>query len=96
LCPSTLLLTSLSSPEYRINQLLAGNHPARRHNTGSANAILTTAFARLGFSGDYGDSYFLTQPVGSAKARELYFLSDRVTRLRGRLARGCAVQPVFA
>jgi len=42
------------------------------------NAILTTAFARVGFSGDYGGSYFLTQLVGSAKARELYFLSDRV------------------
>ena len=42
-------------------------------------AILTTAFARVGFSGDYGGSYFLTQLVGSAKAREMYFLSDRVT-----------------
>ena len=44
----------------------------------ASNAILTTAFARVGFSGDYGGSYFLTQLVGSAKARELYFLSDRV------------------
>ena len=42
-------------------------------------AIMTTAFARVGFSGDYGGSYFLTQLVGSAKARELYFLSDRVS-----------------
>ena len=42
------------------------------------NAIMTTAFARVGFSGDYGGSYFLTQLVGAAKARELYFLSDRV------------------
>lgn len=42
------------------------------------SAILTTAFARVGFSGDYGGSYFLTQLVGSAKAREMYFLSDRV------------------
>ena len=42
-------------------------------------AILTTAFARVGFSGDYGGTYFLTQLVGSAKARELYFLSERVT-----------------
>lgn len=42
-------------------------------------AVLTTAFARVGFSGDYGGSYFLTQLVGAAKARELYFLSDRVT-----------------
>jgi 2-(1,2-epoxy-1,2-dihydrophenyl)acetyl-CoA isomerase len=42
------------------------------------NAIMTTAFARVGFSGDYGGTYFLTQLVGSAKARELYFLSERV------------------
>jgi 2-(1,2-epoxy-1,2-dihydrophenyl)acetyl-CoA isomerase len=44
----------------------------------ATSAIMTTAFARVGFSGDYGGSYFLTQLVGSAKARELYFLSDRV------------------
>jgi len=43
------------------------------------NAILTTAFARVGFSGDYGGTFFLTHLVGSAKARELYFLSDRVS-----------------
>ena len=29
-----------------------------------ASAILTTAFARVGFSGDYGGTYFLTQLVG--------------------------------
>jgi 2-(1,2-epoxy-1,2-dihydrophenyl)acetyl-CoA isomerase len=42
-------------------------------------AILTTAFARVGLAGDYGGTYFLTQLVGSAKARELYFLSERVS-----------------
>ncbi len=41
-------------------------------------AVLVTAFARVGFSGDYGGSFFLTQLVGSAKARELYYLSERV------------------
>ena len=41
-------------------------------------AILTTAFARVGFAGDYGGTYFLSQLVGAAKARELYYLSDRV------------------
>jgi 2-(1,2-epoxy-1,2-dihydrophenyl)acetyl-CoA isomerase len=41
-------------------------------------AILTTAFARVGFSGDYGGTFFLTWLVGAAKARELYFLSERV------------------
>jgi len=45
----------------------------------ASTAIMTTAFARVGFSGDYGGTYFLTQLVGSAKARELYFLSDRIT-----------------
>ena len=44
----------------------------------ASTAIMTTAFARVGFSGDYGGTFFLTQLVGSAKARELYFLSDRV------------------
>ena len=42
-------------------------------------AIMTTAFARVGFSGDYGGTYFLTHLVGSAKARELYYLSDRIS-----------------
>ena len=45
----------------------------------ASTAIMTTAFARVGFSGDYGGTYFLTQLVGSAKARELYYLSERVT-----------------
>jgi 2-(1,2-epoxy-1,2-dihydrophenyl)acetyl-CoA isomerase len=44
----------------------------------SENAVMTTAFARVGFSGDYGGTYFLTQLVGTAKARELYFLSERI------------------
>ncbi len=45
----------------------------------ASNAIMTTAFARVGFSGDYGGTYFMSQLVGSAKARELYYLSDRVS-----------------
>ena len=44
----------------------------------ASTAVLTTAFARVGFSGDYGGTYFLTQLIGSAKARELYYLSDRI------------------
>jgi 2-(1,2-epoxy-1,2-dihydrophenyl)acetyl-CoA isomerase len=43
------------------------------------SAFLTTAFAKVGLAGDYGGTYFLTQLVGSAKARELYFLSERVS-----------------
>jgi len=40
-----------------------------------ASAKITTAFAKVGYSGDYGGTYFLTQLLGSAKARELYLLS---------------------
>ena len=42
------------------------------------NAVITTAFGRVGFSGDYGGTWFLTQLVGPAKARELYFLPERI------------------
>src|SRR5579871_4227089 len=41
----------------------------------SQSCKITTAFAKVGFSGDYGGTYFLTQMLGSAKARELYLLS---------------------
>jgi 2-(1,2-epoxy-1,2-dihydrophenyl)acetyl-CoA isomerase len=42
----------------------------------SESARFTTAFAKVGFSGDYGGSYFLPKLVGAAKARELYFTAD--------------------
>ena len=45
----------------------------------SASAKITTAFAKVGLSGDYGGTYFLTQLLGSAKARELYLLSPVLT-----------------
>jgi enoyl-CoA hydratase/carnithine racemase len=38
-----------------------------------ASARLVTAFVRVGFSGDFGGSWFLTRLVCTAKARELYF-----------------------
>ena len=40
------------------------------------SARLGTAFAKVGYSGDYGGTWSLTRLVGSAKARELYFLPD--------------------
>ena len=43
------------------------------------DAKFTTAFSKIGLSGDFGGSYFLTHLVGPAKARELYF-SARVVR----------------
>lgn len=42
------------------------------------SAFITSAFAKVGFSGDYGGSFFLSNLVGSGKAKEIYFLSDRV------------------
>ena len=39
---------------------------------------MTSAFANVGYSGDFGGSYFLTRLVGTAKARELYFTADKV------------------
>lgn len=42
------------------------------------SAFLLSAFAKVGFSGDFGGSWFLTQLVGSAKAREVYLCNERV------------------
>jgi len=43
------------------------------------SAFATTSFSRLGLSGDYGGTWFLTRLVGTAKARELYYTSRRVS-----------------
>jgi 2-(1,2-epoxy-1,2-dihydrophenyl)acetyl-CoA isomerase len=37
------------------------------------DAKFTTAFSRIGLSGDFGGSWFLSQLVGASRARELYF-----------------------
>jgi 2-(1,2-epoxy-1,2-dihydrophenyl)acetyl-CoA isomerase len=37
-----------------------------------------TGFAGVGYSGDFGGSWTLTRLVGTAKARELYFLGDLI------------------
>jgi len=39
-------------------------------------ARFATAFARVGYSGDFGGSWFLTQLVGTGKARELYYTAE--------------------
>ena len=44
----------------------------------SETAVFTTAFARIGVSGDTGASYFLLKLLGPTKARELMFLSEKV------------------
>ncbi|MGE0415690.1 MAG: enoyl-CoA hydratase [Acetobacteraceae bacterium] len=43
------------------------------------SARFTTAFLKIGLSGDWGGSWTLTRLVGTAKARELYFLPDMVS-----------------
>jgi len=58
-------------------------------------AKLTTAFAKVGLAGDYGGSYFLTQLVGAAKARELYFTADVISG-RDALALGIVNKAVAA
>ena len=42
------------------------------------SARFTTAFAKVGLPGDFGGSFFLSQLLGIAKARELYFTADTV------------------
>ena len=42
------------------------------------SAFLVSAFRNIGLSGDYGGSWNLTALVGPAKAKELYFLSERI------------------
>jgi 2-(1,2-epoxy-1,2-dihydrophenyl)acetyl-CoA isomerase len=45
----------------------------------SDQAKLTTAFAKVGFSGDFGITWPLTRMLGEAKAKELLFLSEILT-----------------
>jgi 2-(1,2-epoxy-1,2-dihydrophenyl)acetyl-CoA isomerase len=42
------------------------------------SAAFATGFGGIGYSGDWGGSWTLTRLVGTAKARELYLLGDRV------------------
>ena len=45
----------------------------------SDRARFGTAFAKVGFGGDYGTTWQLTRRVGPAKAKELFFLADLVS-----------------
>lgn len=43
------------------------------------SAIMTTGYARIGLSGDYGIAWLLPRLTGTARARELLFLSENST-----------------
>ena len=45
----------------------------------SESSFVSTGYARVGLSGDYGIAWLLTRLVGTAKARELMFTARRVT-----------------
>ena len=45
----------------------------------SKEAVFTTAFARVGLTGDYGATWFLPNLLGIAKARELFLMPERAT-----------------
>jgi 2-(1,2-epoxy-1,2-dihydrophenyl)acetyl-CoA isomerase len=45
----------------------------------SESAKITTAFGKVGLPGDFGGTYFLTQLVGGARARELFLTSPILT-----------------
>ena len=45
---------------------------------GSESAFIGTGYRNVGFSGDYGGSWLLTQSVGIAKAKELFFTGRRI------------------
>ena len=44
----------------------------------SETTFVTTGYARVGLSGDYGGSFFLTQLIGTARAREFFFTGERI------------------
>jgi enoyl-CoA hydratase/carnithine racemase len=43
---------------------------------------MTTGYARIGLTGDYGISWLLTRLAGTARARELMYLSERIDARR--------------
>jgi enoyl-CoA hydratase/carnithine racemase len=46
------------------------------------SAVMTTGYARIGLTGDYGIAWLLTRLAGTSRARELMFLSERIDARR--------------
>jgi len=49
----------------------------------SESAFVITAFANIGLSGDYGASWFLPRLVGLARAKAMFFSSERIGSREG-------------
>ena len=45
----------------------------------ASNAFLTTGYANIGLSGDYGIAWLLTRVVGPGRARQLLLTSERIS-----------------
>jgi enoyl-CoA hydratase/carnithine racemase len=48
----------------------------------SESAMMTTGYAKIALTGDYGISWLLTRLAGTARARELMFLSEKLNARR--------------
>ena len=59
----------------------------------SESARFISAFAKVGFSGDFGGTYFLSKLVGSGRAREFYYTGETIDAKQA-LALGIANQVV--
>lgn len=46
------------------------------------SAFVSTGYAKVGFSGDYGIAWLLTRLVGTSRARELMFTAEKVDAVR--------------
>lgn len=46
------------------------------------SAFVSTAYAKIGLSGDYGMSWLLTRIVGTSRARELMFFAEKIDSKR--------------
>ena len=44
----------------------------------AGSAFISTGYAKIGLSGDYGIAWLLTQIIGTGRARELMFTADRI------------------
>lgn len=71
-CPK-VIIGMLNGPAFGAGLGLAMSCDLR---VAARSAKFGVAFGKIGYSGDFGGSWLLTQLVGTAKARELYLLSD--------------------